>query len=316
MRGVWWKIFAAMGLALSAGAYAAPSGWTIVDLGTLGGPGSFASAISNSGYVVGCADLADGTAHAFIYANGAMRDLGAGSDAAGSSCALAVNDSGAAAGRSSAGTLVIWDGASVVSLGITGDIGGIDTSGVVVGTYRDGTTTTAFRYTNGALQAIAGANSAASDINARGQIAGTADGRAFLFENGTLRDLGTLGGARSSANGLNDLGRVVGMASDSNGQPQPFVFDGTMRALPGPGYSGAVAINNRGQVIGSAEGTHGYLIDREAYTRLDRIPAVIAKGLRRLEPTGINDRGWIVGSATNANGDLRAFLLVPGRFSS
>jgi probable HAF family extracellular repeat protein len=69
---------------------------------------------------------------------------------------------------------------------------------------------------------------------------------------------------------LNDSGQVVGMASDANAQPRSFVFDGAMRAL-GPAYSGAVAINNRGQVVGSAEGTHGYFVDGDTYTRLDTL---------------------------------------------
>jgi hypothetical protein len=44
--------------------------------------------------------------------------------------------------------------------------------------------------------------------------------------------------------------------------------------------------------LGSAEGTYGW---------------------RHTEPSGINDRGWIVGAALNQDGDLRAFVLIPGR---
>jgi probable HAF family extracellular repeat protein len=245
-----------------------------------------------------------------------MRDLDAGSNGPGSSCALAVNDSGTVAGRSTAGMLAIWNGSSVTSLNVAGDVGGIDSRGVVVGSYRDGASTIAFRYADGALKAIAGPNSVATGINSRGQVAGTVDGRAFIYESGALRDLGTLGGARSSAKGLNDLGQVVGMSSDANSQPRAFEFDGAMRALPGPSYAGAIGINNRGQVVGSAEGTHGYLVEGDAYTRLDTLGAVTARGWRHMEPTGINDRGWIVGTGTNAAGELRAFILVPARGES
>ena len=305
MRGGWNKSVMGLALVAACAATAAPRTWTLVDVGTLGGAGSYGAAISNSGLVAGCADQADGTAHAFVFASGEMRDLGPG-------CALAVNNTGIAAGRSGTGALVIWKDSTSTSLGVSGDVGGIDADGVVVGAYREGTTTIAFRYADGVLQPIAPPNSAASGINSRGQVSGPLDGRAFLYENGARRDLGTLGGARSSAKGLNDSGQVVGMASDANAQPRSFVFDGAMRALPAPGYSGAVAINNGGQVVGSAEGTHGYHVDGDAYTRLDTLPDVTAKGWRRLEPTGINDRGWIVGTATNAAGDLRAFILVPG----
>ena len=55
----------------------------------------------------------------------------------------------------------------------------------------------------------------AAVINNRGQAVGTSrlpDGqsRAFLWEDGTLTDLGTLGGNYSSANSINDRGRIIG----------------------------------------------------------------------------------------------------------
>ncbi len=316
----WMAVLGAALFPFAAGGAVPESAWTLVDIGTLGGPGSYGAAISDNGHVAGCADLPNGETHAFIYSAGTMRDLGTGSDsAAGTSCALAVNEEGVAAGRSSTGELVIWNGTAVTRLGVKGDIGGMDARGTVVGAYQDGSRTLAFKFADGALVnlgTLAGgepnAQSAAARINARQQIVGSSNGRAFLHENGTMRDLGTLGGNGSSAKGLNDRGDVVGMATDSNGQPQPFIFDGTMRALPGSGYSGAVAINNHGQVVGSAEGTYGYLIDGGRYVQLGALPAVQSKGWRRLEPTGINDRGWIVGTAVAPSGDLRAFLLVPG----
>jgi len=101
------------------------------------------------------------------------------------------------------------------------------------------------------------------------------------------------------------------MAGDANGTPTPFAYTGTMRALPAATFSAAIAVNNRGQVVGSGEGTYGYLVDNGSVTRLDAIPAVASRGWRHLEPTGINDRGWIVGTATTPTGDLRGFLLMP-----
>jgi probable HAF family extracellular repeat protein len=38
---------------------------------------------------------------------------------------------------------------------------------------------------------------------------------------------------------------------------------------------------------------------------------VASRGWHHLEPTAINERGWIVGTAQDADGDSRAFLLVP-----
>jgi probable HAF family extracellular repeat protein len=292
--------------------------WTLVDLGTLGGPGSYATAVSDAGLVVGCSDAAGAGTHAFVYQSGVMRDLGTGTDSAsGNSCAYAVNDTGTIAGRAASGELVEWTSAGVTHLGVQGTVGGVNASGVVVGSYNDGAFTRAFSYREGVMKDLgnlgtnASTASSANAINDHGQIVGNSNGHAFLYEGGTMRDLGTLGGNSSIAKGLNDVGEIVGMASDANGAPTPFAYTGAMHALPAPTYSAAIAVNNRGQVIGSGEGIYGYLVDGGTVTRLDTIPAVAAKGWRHLEPTGINERGWIAGTAMTPAGDLRAFLLVP-----
>ncbi|HEX4332760.1 MAG TPA: hypothetical protein VH040_11520 [Usitatibacter sp.] len=298
---------------VSHAAVNAPS-WTVVDIGTLGGPGSYGAAVSDAGYVVGCADLAGGAAHAFLY-DGQMHDLGTGGgDADGSSCALAVNDRAVAAGRSSSGDLVVWSGTSVAPIGVKGTVGGINDFNVVVGSAIASGSTRAFVYANGQLTTIGGdAAGEATAVNLQGQVTGTLSGHAFLYTNGATQDLGTLGGF-SGAKGLDDLGRVVGMSTDSNGTPYPFLWSkGAMQAMPGPSGSGAIDIDDAGLVIGSAEGTYGYYLDGGTYTRLDTLPAVVAKGWRHLEPTGVNNRGWIVGTATDGAGNLRAFLLVPSR---
>jgi probable HAF family extracellular repeat protein len=322
-------VVAASGMALaqdkaaSAGAHAKPlqrvMQWTLVDVGTLGGPGSYGAALNNAGVVVGCADVAGSGTHAFVYQAGSIRDLGTGTDSGdGNSCALAVNEQGTVAGRSASGELVEWADGKVVHLGVKGNVTDINGAGVVVGSIHDAAATRAFMYRDGVVTDLgnlgtdASASSSANAINERGQIAGNSNNHAFLYENGAMRDLGTLGGSASIAKGIDDRGDVVGMSGDAHGAPTPFVSNGAMQALPAPTYSAAIAINNRGQVIGSGEGIYGYLLDNGTVTRLDTIPAVQAKGWRHLEPTGINDRGWIVGTAMTPSGDLRAFLLVPG----
>ena len=310
-------IFSLVSAGLTLAAHAAQE-WTVVDLGTLGGSMSYGAAVSENGYVVGCSETSTGGIHAFIYQDGAMRDLEPGSGSA-SSCALAVNNGGVAAGRSATGELVVWNGASVTRLGVQGDVGGINEKNVVVGTYKSGDANRAFIYANGALSdlgSLGGTYTTAAGINERNQVCGSSNGRAFLYDGGTMRDLGTLGGGGASAKGINDRGEVVGMASTGNAYPAPFIYDGAIHAVPsGPSYSAAVAINNRGQVVGSGEGIHGYLIDSNGYARLDTMTAVTLKGWRHMEPTGINDRGWIVGTGVNANGDTHAFLLVPAEGS-
>jgi probable HAF family extracellular repeat protein len=101
-----------------------------------------------------------------------------------------------------------------------------------------------------------------SAINSSGQIAGTARDpdtgleRAVVWDHGTLRDLGTLGGVGllSRAHGINDAGQVVGdsWTGGRDIEIHAFVWDGrVMRDLGRPGRdSSAYAINATGQIVG------------------------------------------------------------------
>jgi probable HAF family extracellular repeat protein len=312
-----WAAFI-LGVALSAVAPVAAAAvprWTVVDLGTLGGPGSYATAVSDTGFVVGCSDVMPQGVHAFIYHEGVMRDLGTAADGGGNSCALAVNDAGTAAGRAGNGDLVVWSGESVTRLGVKGNIGAMNDVGAIVGSYPDGARTVAFLYEGGTLMNIGNpaVSSEATAINARGEVVGASDGRAFLYRDGTVLDLGTLGGGASIAKGINDRGEIVGMAADEHGAPGAFLFDGTLHPIAGGSDSAAIDINNRAEIVGSAEGSFGYIVARDALTRLDALPEVRAQGFHRVEPKAINNRGWIAGTAVNAQGDTRAVLFVPRR---
>jgi probable HAF family extracellular repeat protein len=76
------------------------------------------------------------------------------------------------------------------------------------------------------------ASSRAQAINAAGQIVGGSDTflgpfRPFLYSDGTMTDLGTLGGSAGEAFGINDSGDVVGYSyTTPDGSPHAFLFTG------------------------------------------------------------------------------------------
>jgi probable HAF family extracellular repeat protein len=71
-------------------------------------------------------------------------------------------------------------------------------------------------------------NSYASGVNERGQVTGYSsnnnpDVLAFLYSDGTLQDLGTLGGAESAGYAINAIGEVVGFSLDAANANQVFL---------------------------------------------------------------------------------------------
>jgi probable HAF family extracellular repeat protein len=88
-------------------------------------------------------------------------------------------------------------------------------------------------------------------------LAGYGDGTAPI--SGKMRDLGTLGGKTSAANGINDTGQVVGV-SDTRHPPDSHAFLWTARGgmqdlgTLGGQESDAYAINAAGQVVGDSVG--------------------------------------------------------------
>ena len=265
------------------------NGSTSIALGTLGGDFSEAQAVNPCGHVTGWSATADGSAHAFLY-NGAMHDLGTlgGGVSEGyviSNCGHVTGWAGTAAGPSHA---FLYDGKVLRDLGSFGGDSfglGLNTVGQIVGySYGPGDAWFhAFLYdsrTGGPMQDIGApnSNSFAVDINDAGQVAGwfytgTGPIHAFVYEAGTLRDIGTLGGKASEAVAINRAGLVAGRSELADGSDRGFVYDGTVMtsigALPGGNFSIADAINANGLVVGSA--TTGMAEHAIAWTRTDGI---------------------------------------------
>ncbi|MGA7413830.1 MAG: hypothetical protein WBW33_25365 [Bryobacteraceae bacterium] len=72
-----------------------------------------------------------------------------------------------------------------------------------------------------------GGNSYAFGVNNSGAVAGTGDNgaglTAFLYGNGQIEDLGSLGAPGSAAYDVNDFGQAVGYATTDDGHQHAFL---------------------------------------------------------------------------------------------
>jgi probable HAF family extracellular repeat protein len=83
---------------------------------------------------------------------------------------------------------------------------------------------------------------------------------AFLWKDGALTDLGTLGGLNSYAQAINDSDHVVGWSQTTDGKVHAFLWkDGVMSDLGtlGGDSSYAMAINEHNQVVGNSDTRNG-----------------------------------------------------------
>jgi len=148
--------------------------------------------------------------------------------------------------------------------------------------------------------------SGVSAINDRGQIVGATDSsgaaRPFLWQDGMMTDLGTLGGDGDSwANDINEHGQIVGTAEIAGGSRRAFLWqDGIMTdlgTLPGDDWSSASAINDNGVIVGvsgstSAHRQHAFLWQNGTMTSLG-----LLGWDGDLWASDINDSGQVVGGA-------------------
>ena len=205
-----------------------------------------------------------------------------------------------------------------------------------------GTQSRSFIWQHGVMQDIGtlgGPDAVSTTLNARGQITGQSYTNAtpnpttgsptldpFLWENGHMRDLGTLGGTQGFANWLNDRGEVVGNSNLAGDQTHhPFLWDGKrLLDLGTLGGSNGEAnwINDAGAVVGRADTPvtlapplpqqvyHATLWKNGVVTDLG---TVSSEGCKTSIAFGINDRNQVVGSSGHCpGGAFNAFLWEKG----
>jgi probable HAF family extracellular repeat protein len=175
------------------------------------------------------------------------------------------------------------------------------------------------------IGSLGGTCSLPNRLNNRGQVVGIsylADNRtvhAFFWDRGVLTDIGTLGGPTSQALDLSDSGLVVGTANLADGTHHAFVWkDGVLTdvgVVPGDLCSNGLAVNSRGQVIGTSTdcmGTTKHMFLWENGSMHD-LTAMILPGsdIDVIEAWDMNDRGEIAAVGVLPNGDQHAVLLVP-----
>jgi probable HAF family extracellular repeat protein len=312
--------------------------YRLVDVGTLGGPNSFVTPFNNNlnkfrPLLTNCADTAKldpdfpdndnpllaapYIQHAYHWSSGRLTDLGSLRGGT-SSCGQGINVFGSVAGLSTNGSIdpltgipevdaVLWRQREIINLGTLG-----------------------------------GNNSFAVGINDRGQIIGNANNyipdpfagvlaplgatqmHAFLWEDGAMQDLGTLGGPDSIALYMNERGEVAG-GSLTNSTPNattgiptidPFLWShGTMHDIGtlGGTIGFPTAVNSRGQVVGGSnlagdQTVHPFLWDRGKLRDLGTLGGSYG------EADGMNDDGVVVGFADVAgDSHVDAFLWENGK---
>jgi len=167
---------------------------------------------------------------------------------------------------------------------------------------------------------LGGTFSIAQGMNNKGWVSGFSflpgdtQGHAFLWKKGVMTDLGTLGGPFSSATDrISESGEISGFSSTNipdtiEGGVKGLAFlwrKGVMTPLPSFNNAGGAEVNNRGQVVGTAEIA---ALDQSCVPPriLQSKPVIWYRGTIQLLPTfpgdpdglslEINDEGVAVGS--------------------
>lgn len=312
---------------------AATMSFSVMDLGAKITP----KAINNKGQVVGFTTTNDGHKRAFLYDKGMLTDLGTfgGTD----SEALDINDSGHVAGNyfmyGNKHAFQLHDTQFTDLFGAAGMIEatGINDQDVVIGdlvSMSDMGSMHVMLYDNGLVTDISaigvgqgvtypGISSLPRGINNNGQavffqgLCGSWEcEHSYLYGTNVVTEIFPFNAAD-----INSLGQVVGSSMREWGHVDGYVYQkGEMIRLNdfGGNYTYPTALNNVGQVIGTAQRSQDYtyqpfIFFNEIMTDLNTlIPA--DSGWNITKVSGINDKGQIIGIGL-FNGEEHAFMLSP-----
>ena len=320
--------------------------YKLIDLGSFGGPrsyanqggdnGAFSNAVGNDhGSFTGWADTTTPdpypnfcfngdcyVSHAFHWQGGFKQDLGTLPGGASSASAW-ISANGLVAGTSQNGQIdpllpgqpeghaVLWRNGKITDLGVLRE-GGYESGAAAV---------------NSAGEVTGWATNTIPDPISIAAISGTFfpyepvvpyQTRAFLWQNGIMRDLGTLGGPDAFPVGINELGQVIGFSYTSSipnsddgcnfGSPpntpttDPFIWGKDTEMIDigtlGGTCGSPSGINNRGQVVGTSnlagdQVNHAFLWNpATGIVDLGTLGGTYSSG------SAINDAGLVVGGST------------------
>jgi probable HAF family extracellular repeat protein len=304
--------------------------YRLVDLGTLGGPNSYQPfgyaadffterSLSAGGTFAGWADTAAADPyapncffdcfvdHAFTWKGGLRADLGTLPGAPGlSSIATWISPGGLISGVSQNGEIdplggfpvfhgVLWRNGKIIDLQTLE--GGYESQANAV---------------NDQGQAVGFASNTMDDANSLQAL--VTQTRAILWQNGAMRDIGTLGGTDAEALFINERGQIVGQSYTAESIPPSNVHcAGTPLTLHaffweygnmvdlgtlGGSCSFAYGLNGNGQVVGQAtlagdEQDHPYIWEHGKMKDLGALGGTYGYA------SWLNDLGEVVGAATN-----------------
>ena len=166
--------------------------------------------------------------------------------------------------------------------------------------------------------------SVAKSVNSSGQVTGAAGSNntnlseVFLYSNGSMSSLGTLGGASGIGNAINTTGQIAGYSQNASNTYRAFLSSGgTLIDIGDLGGGSAVAygINDLGYVVGSAVTANG-----ENHPFLYRNGRMIDLGTLGSKNNdwwnvaqGVNNSGVVAGTSYDAVGNFFGFVWRQGK---
>jgi probable HAF family extracellular repeat protein len=356
--------------------------YKLIDIGTLGGPsahgpgnGAGSQLLNNAGQLAGTADTSEPdpnlpncancfVSHAFRWNRGILTDLEPLSGVNWTH-GNAINARGWVAGTSTNGEIdplnpcglqplclqfhaVLWDGIEIVDLGtlggLTSDASYVNDGGQVVGSSTINTTpdpfsflgaqTHAFIWKNGVMRdlgTLGGTDSGASSgcdnqhsnlvvggsftdpIPIPNPSTGFPTQHAFLWENGRMTDIPTLGGTSAGAQCANNQGQVIGQSNlTGDNEQHAFFWDhGTLSDLGtlGGTFSMAIWLNNAGEAVGFATTPGDALLHATHWKNGTITDLGTLDGDCFSLAWAINSKGQIVGQSFSCDGSTARTVL-------